>query len=187
MLFPSTHYSCIFKFKFRRVQFKCFASLLHATVPHVCHLMLLPSTYFKFSSGGFSSKIRHCWRHAHPTNKTRAPREAWSVHVDAPLLAGGGTARARHLGGVRRAAGPHTTSRTTSNRPISVYRLGEMLIQGCGQSVSAPRGKSGARLNAHTELRAKRQRSAREGIYRNRLILHLLSRDPAVLPQQPQL
>jgi len=56
------------------------------------------------------------------------------------------------------------------NRPISVYRLGEMPIQSCGQSVSAPRGKAGARLNAHTELRAKRQRSAREAIYRNRPI-----------------
>jgi len=54
------------------------------------------------------------------------------------------------------------------NRPISVYRLGEMPIQSCGQSVSARRGKEGARLNAHTKLRAKRQRSAREAIYRNR-------------------
>jgi hypothetical protein len=54
------------------------------------------------------------------------------------------------------------------NRPISVYRLCEMPIQSCGQGVSAPRGKAGARLNAHTELRAKRQRSAREAIYRNR-------------------
>jgi len=43
-----------------------------------------------------------------------------------------------------------------------------MPIQSCGQSVSASRGKAGARLNAHTELRAKRQRSAREAIYRNR-------------------
>ena len=43
-----------------------------------------------------------------------------------------------------------------------------MPIQSCGQSVSAPRGKAGDRLNAHTELRAKRQRSAREAIYRNR-------------------
>ena len=42
------------------------------------------------------------------------------------------------------------------NRPISVYRLGGMPIQSCVQSVSAPRGKAGARLNAHTELRAKR-------------------------------
>ena len=56
------------------------------------------------------------------------------------------------------------------NRPISVYRLGEMPIQSCGQSVSAPRGKASVRLNAHTELRAKRQRSAREAIYRNRPI-----------------
>ena len=45
-----------------------------------------------------------------------------------------------------------------------------MPIQSCGQSVSSPRGKAGARLNAHTELRAKRQRSAREVIYRHRLI-----------------
>jgi len=56
------------------------------------------------------------------------------------------------------------------NRPISVYRLGEIPIRGCGQSVSAPRGKAGARLNAHTEFRAKRQRLAREAIYRNWLI-----------------
>ena len=55
-------------------------------------------------------------------------------------------------------------------RLISVHRLGEMPIQSCGQSVSAPRGKAGARLNAHTELRAKRQRSAREAINRNRPI-----------------
>jgi len=56
------------------------------------------------------------------------------------------------------------------NTPISVYRLGEMPTQTCGQSVSAPRGKAGDRLNAHTELRAKRLRSAREAIYRNRPI-----------------
>jgi hypothetical protein len=46
-----------------------------------------------------------------------------------------------------------------------------MPIQSCGQSVSAPRGKAGARLNANTELRAKRQRSVRETIYRNRPIV----------------
>jgi hypothetical protein len=56
------------------------------------------------------------------------------------------------------------------NRPISVYRLGEMPIQSCGQRVSAPRGKAGARLNAHRQLRAKRQRLAREAIYRKRPI-----------------
>jgi hypothetical protein len=57
------------------------------------------------------------------------------------------------------------------NGPISVYRLGEMPTQSCGQSVSAARVNAGARLNAHTELRAKRQRSAREAIYyRNRPI-----------------
>ena len=61
-------------------------------------------------------------------------------------------------------------ARTQLNRPISVYRLGEMPIQSCGQSVSARRGKAGAWLNAHTVLRAKRQRSAREAIYRNRPI-----------------
>jgi len=55
-------------------------------------------------------------------------------------------------------------------RPISVYRLGEMPIQSCGQSVSAPSGKAGARLNAYTKLRTKRQRSAREVIYQNRPI-----------------
>jgi hypothetical protein len=62
-----------------------------------------------------------------------------------------------------------------ANRPISVYGLGEMPIQSCGQSFSAPRGKAGARFNAHTELRAKRQRSAREAIYRNRPITSLAS------------
>ena len=45
-----------------------------------------------------------------------------------------------------------------TRRPISVCRLGEMPTQSCEQSVSAPRGKAGARLNAHTDLRAKRQR-----------------------------
>jgi len=64
--------------------------------------------------------------------------------------------------------GPHTYC----YRPISVYRLGKMLIQSCGQSVSASRVKAGATLNAHTELRAKRQRSAREATYRNRPIAH---------------
>jgi len=39
--------------------------------------------------------------------------------------------------------------------------LGEMPIQSCGQSFSAPRGKAGARLNAHTELPTMRQRSER--------------------------
>ena len=50
------------------------------------------------------------------------------------------------------------------NRPISVYRLGKMPIQSCGHNVSAPRGKAGASPNAHMELRAKCQRSAREAI-----------------------
>ena len=53
-------------------------------------------------------------------------------------------------------------------RPISVYRLGQMPMRSCGQSVNPPRGKAGFRLNAHTVLRAKRQRSAREVINRNR-------------------
>jgi hypothetical protein len=57
--------------------------------------------------------------------------------------------------------------RTRNNRPISVYHLGEMPIQSCGQRVSAPRVKAGARLTAHTELRAEGQRSAREAIYRH--------------------
>jgi hypothetical protein len=57
-----------------------------------------------------------------------------------------------------------------SNRPISVCRLGKMPIQSCGQSVCAPRRKVGARVNALTELRAKRQRSEREAVYRNRPI-----------------
>jgi hypothetical protein len=48
------------------------------------------------------------------------------------------------------------------------YRLGEMPVQSCGQSVRAPRKKAGAWLNSHTDLRAKRQRSAREKVYRNR-------------------
>jgi hypothetical protein len=39
-------------------------------------------------------------------------------------------------------------------------------MQNSRQSVSAPRGKPGARLNAGTKLRATRQRSAREAIYR---------------------
>jgi len=78
----------------------------------------------------------------------------------------------------------HLTSPDAArDRAISVYRLGEMPIQSCGQSVSAPRGKAGARLNAHTELWAKRQRSAREAIYRNRPIpLGILS---STLPEHP--
>jgi hypothetical protein len=61
------------------------------------------------------------------------------------------------------------------NRPVSVYRQGDMPIQRCGQSASAACGKAGARLNAHTELRAKRQRSAREAIYRDRPVVEILS------------
>jgi len=45
-----------------------------------------------------------------------------------------------------------------------------MPIQICRQSVSTPRGKEGAKLIAHTEWRAKRQRSAREAIDRNKPI-----------------
>jgi len=52
----------------------------------------------------------------------------------------------------------HLALETGKNRLISVYRPGEMPIQSCGQSVSALHVKAGARLNAHTELRAKRQR-----------------------------
>ena len=68
------------------------------------------------------------------------------------------------------AATPAAVEKGPINRPISVFRLDEMPIQSCGQSVSVPRGKAGVRLNAHTELRAKRQHSAREAIYRNRPI-----------------
>jgi len=75
------------------------------------------------------------------------------------------TSSCRASGGRRRAC----TTRQGGNRPISVYRPGEMPIQSCGQSVSAPRGEAGVRLNAHTELRVKRQRSARGAIYRNRV------------------
>ena len=66
---------------------------------------------------------------------------------------------------------PRLSAHTTVHRLISVYRLGGMPIQSCGQSVGAPRGKAGARGNARTGLRAKRQRSAREAIYRNRPII----------------
>ena len=55
-------------------------------------------------------------------------------------------------------------------RPISVYRLGEMPIQSCGQSINAPCGKASGRWNAHTELRAKRLRSAWEAIHGKRPI-----------------
>jgi hypothetical protein len=76
------------------------------------------------------------------------------------------------------------TSWMSSNRLISVYRLGEMPIQSCGQSVIAPRGKAGARLNAHTELRSKRQRLAWGAIYPNRPIpetrVHMRVDDVAV-------
>jgi hypothetical protein len=93
-----------------------------------------------------------------------------SIDEDRPL----GTADGRTEADGRTAAGGGGPCRTlvgccnfnstpVFNRPISAYRLGEMPIQSCGQSVSAPRGKAGARLNAHTELQAKRQHSAREG------------------------
>jgi len=84
------------------------------------------------------------------------------------------TARACQAGG----AFDHT--------PISVYRLGEMPIQSCEQSVSAPRGKAGARLSAHTELRAKRQRSAREVTYRNRPIENKHSMDVECPSSRPR-
>jgi hypothetical protein len=45
-------------------------------------------------------------------------------------------------------------------------------MQSCRQSISAPREKAGARLNAQTESRTKRQRSAREAKYRSRPIGH---------------
>jgi hypothetical protein len=61
--------------------------------------------------------------------------------------------------------------------PISVYRLGELPIQSCGQSLSAPRGKAGVSLNARTELRAKRQHSARKAIYRNQPVKNHDSND----------
>jgi hypothetical protein len=63
------------------------------------------------------------------------------------------------------------SGRGLPNGPNSVYRLGEKPIQSCGQSVSAPRGKARARLNARTKLRGRRQRSAREAKYRNRPIV----------------
>ena len=50
------------------------------------------------------------------------------------------------------------------NQPSSVYRLGEIPIQSCGRSVHAPHVGAGARSDAYIELRAKRQRSAREAI-----------------------
>ena len=71
------------------------------------------------------------------------------------------------------------------HRPISVHRLCEMPIQSCGQSVSARRGKAGASLNAHPELRAKRQRSARGSIYRNRPIQNKHSIDVQSPPPHP--
>ena len=74
-----------------------------------------------------------------------------------------------------------TSSQVEYNRPISVYRLGQMPTQSCGQSVSAPRKQAGPRSNAHTELRAKRQRSARVAIYRNRPIC-VLERECRVRP-----
>jgi len=82
-----------------------------------------------------------------------------AVHVQRDL--------ARHQGPVKYA---HGHAHGHANRPISVYRLGKMPIQSGRQSVSAPRGKAGARLKIHTELRAERQRSAREAIYRNQPI-----------------
>ena len=50
--------------------------------------------------------------------------------------------------------GFEVSKNVSSNRPISEYRLGEMSILSFGQSVSVPRGKAGARLNAHTQLRS---------------------------------
>jgi len=85
------------------------------------------------------------------------------------------TSRVRVMNGTdapARGFGGSSGVRSFSNWPITVFHLGEMPIQSCGQSVSAPRMKPGARLIAHTKLRAKRQRSAREAIYRNRRILN---------------
>jgi len=77
---------------------------------------------------------------------------------------------------VGRGGGSTSSPRTQTPAPGLVpgrelAGFGEMPIQSCGQGVSAPHGKAGASLNAHTELRAKRQRSAREAIYRKRPIL----------------
>jgi hypothetical protein len=69
------------------------------------------------------------------------------------------------------------------NGPISVVCLAEMPIPSCEQSVSAPRGKAGARLNAHTELRAKRQRSAREAISRTQPLARVRAAYPNPAPR----
>ena len=82
-------------------------------------------------------------------------------------------------------AGSIQITKAGGYRPISVCRPGEMPIQSCGQSVSAPRGKAGARLNAHTELRTRRQRSAQEAIYRNRPIENKHSTDVESPPPPP--
>jgi len=82
---------------------------------------------------------------------------------------------------------------TIINRLISVCRLCEMPIQSCGHSVSAPPGKAGVRLNAHTALQAKRQRSAWAAMYRNRPIIvpvypyTLAAKSPLAWPLIPRL
>jgi hypothetical protein len=69
------------------------------------------------------------------------------------------------------AVNPETSGAATIRYEYADFGiLGEVPIHNCRQTVSAPRGKAGARLNAHTELRAKRQRSAPGPKYRNRPI-----------------
>jgi len=101
-----------------------------------------------------------------------------------PLFGGGAFATTLFVTScslAQQSAGPtaEDNARTLARayRPISVYRLDQMPIQSCGQSVKAPRGKAGARLNALTELRAKHHRSAWEVAYRNRLIANKHSTD----------
>jgi hypothetical protein len=100
------------------------------------------------------------------------------IHVDAPLSHGGQGKRLvflyqRKLLSCHQVLHAHGVivihSMYILNMPLSVYRLGEMPIQSKASALQA--GKAGATLNARTELRAKRQRSAQEAIYRNRPII----------------
>ena len=92
---------------------------------------------------------------AHAGDGRRQLRRPRRLHRAGQRVRGGPICRGAAMSG-------SGASYNSFNRPISVYRLGGMPIQSCGQSVSAPHGKAGARLIAHTSC-VHGEASARRG------------------------
>jgi hypothetical protein len=145
-----------------------------------CH-ELLSSFAFRFNLRRYTEEVMRVELEAASDEKVRLESLARAGAI-AEL---GETLRAEAGGLLRISTRPTLNPQT--NGSVSVYRLGEMPIQSYGQSGSAPRGKASAMLNAHTELRAERQRSTRGAIYRNRpfprvcMSIHLKGESPSDL------